>query len=1232
MRKLLLPSLIAFIAVGTAVGLMIASGSRLERIRDRDLPGPVKSAATSPLAPPSLGGQGSDAKQSPERSDEESKLSPISGAQLHGKVTDEEGEALAQAKVYVLLSGDLREGSGRTRLFRERLLGRAAPPTPRVVAEADTGAGGLYSIPIASIPPGTYEVFARHLEHAPRSETWTWSSESAEINFRLGDGDSIAGSVVDPDHQPVAGATVEAFLEEEGDVGLGWGLGGGPSPDPRGAQEKVLADRMETDSEGNFRLWVSAGRFQLTASAKGYSKATQREVSAGTSDLEIVLQPGKAISGRVVDQDVQAVPQARVSLFKAPAREFMPPGGGRDFGPGNSAGAPAAFLRLFRSPEAITESDASGRFRFDDVGSGRYVVFGEKEGFVPAQAEGELGADHETLTLDLSLEPGKLITGTVSDPAGKPVARAFVLVGKESPADDGARFRRGRRGGEGEAQAPQAPGAGNPPPGAEAKVSKAPRPLSPFRAAAALETDDSGHFRFDTLKAGTYSLSIQSEEFLPHRQDGLELKESLQVDAVLESGIRLEGKILSGMDGKPVPAAKIKARLGGDERKETVSDDEGHYRISGIVPGRMEAIEVSAAGFSVLVVEALEVSPEPEAQLHDFQLTRSALLSGVVTDSRGSPIPNARVGAAPLLEEGKEGGRAAWQARRIRGLQSTQRRTSAEGKFSIPEVSSGPSIQVSIEHPDFKPLQSEPFTLKPAEQLQDLHFTLQAGGRLEVLVVSPDGAKSPGARVFLSPRREEDPAKDAETATRRGREPPRDRRGAARSAGPDGKAIFSGLEDGSYMVSIGVKACQPFSAAVSILADQTSSLTAQLLPENAITGVLEDRSGAAVAGARVEALAKAPEPGRPRSPSEARTDENGAFRVGGLGEGPYPVRFRKEGFAELTLASVEVNTDVRPVLERLGGISGHVLVAETGQPVTQFSVRLKEDREAGMRRDPKGFSDPEGAFLLANLPPGSYLIQVTGEDLWGAEVRVNVEDGRVTEGVEVQLVEGLSILGAVVEKGTMAPVSGVEIFLLPLKERARNPADDAPKRERGEERRADRERIMAERRAGRPAADKVDAEAALAGLLLKAASQGGNVLAVTDEAGGFQLKDVPPGRYVLVASHDAFVPGRQNIMIGEDRITRAVRIELEKGESLSGTLSLPDNSLVAGAMVSLRDSTGLVKKAQSDGRGKYLVQGLVPGSYLFSVRTGSTEKSGPFEVKIRAGSNRLDYQIGSNPR
>src|SRR5262245_47752176 len=145
MRKLLLPSLIAFVAVGTAVGLMIASGSRPERMREQDRPRPVKSPATSTITPQSSSGQGGHAKSSPERSDDESKLSPGIGAQLHGKVTDEEGQALAQAKVYVLLSGDLREGSGRTRQFRDRLLGRTAPPAPRVVAEAETSADGLYS-------------------------------------------------------------------------------------------------------------------------------------------------------------------------------------------------------------------------------------------------------------------------------------------------------------------------------------------------------------------------------------------------------------------------------------------------------------------------------------------------------------------------------------------------------------------------------------------------------------------------------------------------------------------------------------------------------------------------------------------------------------------------------------------------------------------------------------------------------------------------------------------------------------------------------------------------------------------------------------------------------------------------------------------------------------------------------------------------------------------------------
>ena len=96
-------------------------------------------------------------------------------------------------------------------------------------------------------------------------------------------------------------------------------------------------------------------------------------------------------------------------------------------------------------------------------------------------------------------------------------------------------------------------------------------------------------------------------------------------------------------------------------------------------------------------------------------------------------------------------------------------------------------------------------------------------------------------------------------------------------------------------------------------------------------------------------------------------------------------------------------------------------------------------------------------------------------------------------------------------------------------------------------------------------------------------------------------------------------------------MARSVRIALERGESLTGSLSFPDNSSAAGVTVSLRDSNGFVKHVQADERGRYLVQGLLAGTYWFSVRTGPDEKSGPYEVKIGPGSNRLDYQIGSNP-
>src|SRR5262245_58784500 len=93
-------------------------------------------------------------------------------AALHGKVSDLSGAGISGASVLVIaaaLPKDMDSDSGaRARLFRERFLGMAADAgRRRSVAGASTGEDGLYSIPLASIPPGDYQVLARHAGHVP---------------------------------------------------------------------------------------------------------------------------------------------------------------------------------------------------------------------------------------------------------------------------------------------------------------------------------------------------------------------------------------------------------------------------------------------------------------------------------------------------------------------------------------------------------------------------------------------------------------------------------------------------------------------------------------------------------------------------------------------------------------------------------------------------------------------------------------------------------------------------------------------------------------------------------------------------------------------------------------------------------------------------------------------------------------------------------------------------------
>ena len=174
--------------------------------------------------------------------------------------------------------------------------------------------------------------------------------ETADTRLRAGTTVTLADIVLTPGGQPARGRVVDAL--------------GGPIEGARIVAHEPLPIPTplatgRSDGEGNFELWVGAGRHHLRAEAEGYAAAVvQREIPGPT--IELVLAPESSISGTVVDGGGTPVAGARVQVDD----------------PSNTR------------PGAIeTLTDDAGRFRIGGLAPGRYHpkasapgAFGETDG------------------------------------------------------------------------------------------------------------------------------------------------------------------------------------------------------------------------------------------------------------------------------------------------------------------------------------------------------------------------------------------------------------------------------------------------------------------------------------------------------------------------------------------------------------------------------------------------------------------------------------------------------------------------------------------------------------------------------------------------------------------------------------------------------------------------------------------------------------------------------------
>jgi len=260
--------------------------------------------------------------------------------------------------------------------------------------------------------------------------------------------------------------------------------------------------------------------------------------------------------------------------------------------------------------------------------------------------------------------------------------------------------------------------------------------------------------------------------------------------------------------------------------------------------------------------------------------------------------------------------------------------------------------------------------------------------------------------------------------------------------GAEGEFVFEKLPEEGAMIS----ARRPGFLEKNTMVDvQAGKIVVKLVPECIISGTVVDSEGEPIENAAIEALVSRMNDGRmalvqTHSPMRDRTDEDGNFRMGGLGPGKYYVSVTPGPAAQRQLggqpkaatqtypavvfypsandvasatpldlvagqhARLQFSLPLLPAFRLSGTVSGIAAFKHLSNPAL---LDAAERQLFGAAR----WDTQSGAFEFPAVPAGTYTIQVYAktEDDRPAWVRQSITVNRDVTGVKVALVVGATI-------------------------------------------------------------------------------------------------------------------------------------------------------------------------------------------------------------------------------
>ena len=410
------------------------------------------------------------------------------------------------------------------------------------------------------------------------SVTWRHPDGRSELPLALQPAMWVAGRVVDADGAPLAGVRLRLRQSREP-----WTTTK-PSPE------------IETESggDGGFRFpGVAAERGRwLRAELPGFAPAAMEAPPGAAEDLEVVLAPGGAVVGWLVDPGGGPVPGARVRVSR--------------WRSGLSAAVDGA-----TEAAAESTSGADGGFALRHLAAGGYTLVVNHPAHKYQRLPPVELAAGETVDLgEVELAPGAPLSGRVVDSDGRPVAGAWASAWAE-----------------GRTFAPLPTSSRNP-----------------------VQTGEDGSFELPGLPVDEpLRLVVTHQDHLRKEIDGvvLPLDEPLVVE--LRRGSRVFGRVL-GPRSEPIVGAivgaSVEVRVAGGRRPagfgHATTSADGGFEIGGLSAGILRLV-AEADGYPSGEVAGLEIGDDGDVGPVEIRLEAGAEVSGRVLTSDGFPAAGASV-------------------------------------------------------------------------------------------------------------------------------------------------------------------------------------------------------------------------------------------------------------------------------------------------------------------------------------------------------------------------------------------------------------------------------------------------------------------------------------------------------------------------------------------------------------------------------------------------------------